>query len=125
MAIEAVRNLQRTLPYSIEEVDLIIAATYSPYDTVATAAHMVQREFKIHNARCLSVTAACSSFINAMEIAEGYFAMKKASKALIIASEHNTAYSNENCPQSGHLWGDGAVAIAISPITTTGKMQRY
>lgn len=115
MAIEAVRNLQRTLPYSIEEVDLIIAATYSPYDTVATAAHMVQREFKIHNARCLSVTAACSSFINAMEIAEGYFAMKKASKALIIASEHNTAYSNENCPQSGHLWGDGAVAIAISP----------
>lgn len=114
MAIKAVDKGVQDLPFPIEEVDLIIAATYSPYDTVATIAHMVQRRYNIEKAKCVSVSAACSSFINAMEIAEGYFAMGKAHKAIVVASEHNTAYANETDPQSGHLWGDGAVALFIS-----------
>lgn len=114
MAIKAVDNAVKDLPFPIEEVDLIVAATYSPYDTVATIAHMVQRRYNIENAKCVSVSAACSSFINAMEVAQGYFAMGKARKAIIVASEHNTAYANETDPQSGHLWGDGAVAVFIS-----------
>lgn len=114
MAVEAVCALQPHLPFPIEEVDLVVAATYSPYDTVRTAAHTVQRAFNIPDAKCLSVSSACSSFINALEIAEGYFAMGKATKAIVLASEHNTKYANETDPQSGHLWGDGAVAVAIS-----------
>ena len=98
MALEAVKRLHEKLPFPIEEVDLIVAATYSPHDTVATAAHMIQRHFKARAARCLTVSAACSSFINAMEIVEGYFAMNKATKAIVVASEHNTEYSNETCP---------------------------
>lgn len=114
MAIKAVDRAANSLPFPIESVDLIVAATYSPYDTVATIAHMVQRRYNIENAKCVSVSAACSSFINAMEVAEGYFATGKASRAIVIASEHNTAYANESDPQSGHLWGDGAVAVFIS-----------
>lgn len=121
MAVEAVRNLQEKLPYSLGGMDLIVAATYSPYDTVSTAAHTVQREFKICNAQCLTVSAACSSLINALEIVQGYFAIGKAKKALVVASEHNSTYNNESCPQSGHLWGDGAVAIAISAQAYGGK----
>ena len=124
MALEAVKRLNEKLPFPIEEVDLIVAATYSPHDTVATAAHMIQRHFKARAAHCLTVSAACSSFINAMEIVEGYFAMNKATKAIVVASEHNTEYSNETCPQSGHLWGDGSVAIAISTIPEGEKAAR-
>ena len=40
--------------------------------------------------------------------------MGKSSKALVIVSEHNTAYSNETDPVAGHLWGDGACAVFIS-----------
>lgn len=121
MSIKAVDLAAETLPYPMEEIDLIISATYSPYDTVATAAHMVQRRYQIENAQCLSVSSACSSFINAMEIVQGYFAMGKATKALVIGSEHNTAYANETDPQSGHLWGDGAVAVFISAKNYSGK----
>ena len=53
MALEAVKRLHEKLPFPIEEVDLIVAATYSPHDTVATAAHMIQRHFKARAARCL------------------------------------------------------------------------
>ncbi|MDA3891631.1 MAG: ketoacyl-ACP synthase III [Salinivirgaceae bacterium] len=114
MSIEAVKNAMINLPYDISEVDLIIGASYSPYDSVATIAHVVQKEFNIDNAKSLYVSSACSSFINAVEITQGYFAMNKASKVLIVASEHNTAYSDESDEKSGHLWGDGAAAIFIS-----------
>lgn len=114
MAVKAVDEGAKTLPYPMDEIDLIVAATYSPFDTVVTPAHFVQHRYQVENAQCISVSSACSSFINAMEIAEGYFAMGKARKALVIASEHNTKYANETDPQSGHLWGDGAVAVFIS-----------
>ncbi|MGL5683443.1 MAG: 3-oxoacyl-ACP synthase III family protein [Marinifilaceae bacterium] len=114
MALRAIENGISNYPFPIEEVDLIVAATYSPYDTVFTLAHQAQRHFNITNAKCVSVSSACSSFINAVEVVEGYFAMGKATKALILGAEHNTAYANETCSQSGHLWGDGAVAMLIS-----------
>lgn len=118
MAIEAVKAAMDHLPYDIKEVDLIISASYSPHDTVVTISHAVQDAFDIANSQAVFISSACSSFINAMEIAQGYFAMGKASKALVIASEHNTAYSDESDEKSGHLWGDGAAAIFVSKDDT-------
>lgn len=121
MGVEAVQLAIEKLPYHINDVDLIIGASYSPYDTVGTLAHAVQRKFNIDNARSVYISSACSSLINALEITEGYFSTGKASKALIIASEHNTLYNNETDEKSGHLWGDGAAAIFVSkdPINAT------
>ena len=114
MAIAAVDAALKKLPYDISEVDLVVGAYYSVYDSVATAAHVVQRKFGIKHAKVVYASAACSSFINGLEIIEGYFAMGKAKKALIICSEHNTYYSNEKDPKCGHLWGDAAVAFFVS-----------
>lgn len=114
MAIAAVEDAVGKLPYDVKEVGLIVAAHYCAYDTVATAAHKVQRHFNIHGAKAVYASSACSSFINGLEIIEGYFAMCKADKALLICSEHNTYYSNESDPKSGHLWGDAAVAYFVS-----------
>ena len=114
MAVEAVNRALKNLPFDIKEVDLIVGASYTPYDTVATIGHVVQREFGIPEAQVLYVSSACSSLVNALEIVEGYFAMGKASRALVIAAEHNTLYSDETCEKSGHLWGDGATALFIS-----------
>lgn len=114
MGLAAVEAALKGLPYDIRDVDLIVAASYSVYDTVATVAHVVQQRYKISGAKALYLSAACSSFINGMEVIEGYFASGKANKALIVCSEHNTYYSNERDPKSGHLWGDGAVAFFVS-----------
>ncbi len=114
MAVDAVRSAVSGLPYNIQDVDLIVGASYSPWDTVATIAHEVQHEFDINDSQAIYVSSACSSFVNAVEIVEGYFALGKATKALIITSEHNTAYSNESDEKSGHLWGDGAAAMFVS-----------
>ena len=121
MGFAAVRNALPQLPYDAKEVDLIVGASYSPFDTVATLAHVVQREFNMENAKAVYVSSACSSFLNALEIVEGYFASNKSAKALIVCSEHNTFYGNETDPKAGHLWGDAAVAWFISKERQTEK----
>ena len=114
MALEAVADAARALPYDIKDVDLIVAAAYSAYDTVATVAHEVQKAYGIDGAKALYVSSACSSFVNGLEVVEGYFATGKARRALLICSEHNTYYANESDEKCGHLWGDAAVAYFLS-----------
>src|SRR5512138_749022 len=114
MAIEAVKAAFENLPYPADQIDLVIGASYTPYDTVGTLAHTVQEKFGIQEAKVFSISSACSSMVNAVEIADSFFKTGKASRALIVASEHNTAYYNEHDKASGFLWGDGAAAFCIS-----------
>lgn len=114
MGLEAIRSAIPHLPYDVTDVDLVVSASYSPRDTVATLAHVAQREFNMEKAKALYISSACSSFSNALEVVEGYFAMGKATKALVVCSEHNTYYSNEADPKCGHLWGDAAVSLFVS-----------
>lgn len=114
MAVEAVENALADAPYPVTDVDLILGAGYAVYDSVATTAHVVQQHWGMEKAKAMYVTSACSSFINALETAEAFFMAGKATKALIVCSEHNTYYANESDPKCGHLWGDGAVAWLVS-----------
>ncbi len=114
MCSEAVKNAIPRLPYDITDVDLVIFASYTPTDTVATTAHIIQREFNISKAKAFYLSSACSSAINAMEIIESFFATGKANKALLVSADRNSSYTNESDPKSGHLWGDAAVALFFS-----------
>jgi 3-oxoacyl-[acyl-carrier-protein] synthase III len=119
MAIEAVDKLTAKLPYDISEIDLIVGATYTPHDCIFTLAHAIQHHINVSEIPVVTISSACSSLLNAVEIIQGYFAMGKATKALLIASEHNTAYNNEDDTKAGHLWGDGAVALSITKDRVT------
>lgn len=120
MAIAATRALLAELPeFDATTLDLIVAGTYTPHDTIYTAAHAVQRELAINEIPVVSISSACSSLLNAIEIVEGYFALGKASRALVVVSEHNTAYNNEEDTMAGHLWGDGAAALLFTKEALT------
>ena len=114
MAVDAVARLAAEIPGSLKDVDLIIGGSYTPWDTIATMAHVVQRHFQLRNARAVYISSACSSFLNALEMAAAYFESGRAKNALIVTSEHNSLYCKDDDPQSGHLWGDGAAAILVT-----------
>lgn len=114
MAINAVAAMKEKYNCDLSDVDLIVGATYSPYDTVMSLAHAVQREFTIENAKAVAITSACSSFVNALEIADAYMASGKSKKAIVVVSDENSAYSNDICSKSGHLWGDGSACILLT-----------
>ena len=113
MAICAVENLLKAAPGCLNGVDLIIGASYTPWDTIGTIAHVIQRQFSIANSRALYVSTACSSFIDALDIVAAYFGSGRAGRALVVAVEHNSLYSSDGDDRSGHLWGDGAAALVI------------
>ena len=46
MAIAAIDDALTRLPYDIKDVNLIVAACYSIYDTVATPAHVAQQPWR-------------------------------------------------------------------------------
>ena len=115
MALEATRRaLAQADNFPADTVGLIVGATYTPHDTIYTLAHAVQRELGVNEIPVVSISSACSSLLNAIEIVEGYFAMGKATRAVVVVSEHNTAYNNEQDTMAGHLWGDGASTLLIS-----------
>jgi 3-oxoacyl-[acyl-carrier-protein] synthase-3 len=115
MAVAATEAALAAAPaFAPESVNLIVAGTYTPHDTIFTAAHAVQRALGVNEIPAVTISSACSSLLNALEIVEGYFALGKASRALVVVSEHNTAYNNEEDTIAGHLWGDGAAALLLS-----------
>jgi len=114
MCEKAVEKALPVLPYSIEDVDLIIFASYTPSDTIGTTAHHIQREYGIKNAKAFFISSACSSAVNAMEIIKSFFETGSSTKALLVCADRNSSYSDESDCVSGHLWGDAAVAVFFS-----------
>ncbi len=114
MSLQAVAAGEGQYPFDLQSIDLIIGATYTAFDTIGTLAHEVQRAFNIAGARALIVSSACSSFVNAMEIVQGYYATGKTDHSLVLAVENNSKFSIDSDPQSGHLWGDAATATFVS-----------
>ncbi len=121
MCEEAVKNALPKLPYNIKEVDLIVFASYTPSDTIATVGHYIQREYNIENAKVFHISSACSSAINAMEIIRAFFYSQMSSKALLICADRNSTYSDDSDCMSGHLWGDGATAYFFSDTAYSPK----
>jgi 3-oxoacyl-[acyl-carrier-protein] synthase-3 len=118
MAVEAVERLKASLPNGLGKVDLIVGGSYTPWDTLATMAHVVQRKFDLQDARALYISSACSSFLNGIELAAAYFDSGRSKNALIVMSEHNSLYCKDEDFKSGHLWGDGAAAVLMSKEKT-------
>ena len=115
MAVAAAEAALAAAPaFATEAIDLIVVGTYTPHDTIFTAAHAVQRAIGVPDIPTVTISSACSSLLNALEIVEGYFALGKARRAVVVVSEHNTAYNNEEDTIAGHLWGDGAAALLLS-----------
>ncbi len=116
MGICATEKLFTELRMSPDEIDLIVGASYTPWDTVGTLAHRVQRHFHVTNCVALYISTACSSFLNALEIVDAFMVAGRCRTALIVTSEHNSAWADDTDAVSGHLWGDGAAAMIVSNL---------
>jgi 3-oxoacyl-[acyl-carrier-protein] synthase-3 len=114
LAVSAARALQLEHRDWMSEIDLIIGCSYTSWDLIGTVAHAVQRECALHKARAFTLSSACSSVVNALEVAAAFFDSGRSRRALIVAADHNSLYSDDADQQSGHLWGDGAAAILLA-----------
>jgi 3-oxoacyl-[acyl-carrier-protein] synthase-3 len=114
LAIEAARQALGTT-VEAESLDLVIlaSATQDYFGTPSTAC-IVQNAIGASRAAALDITAGCTGFIYALEMAAGYLSVNlNRKRALVIGSEILSKFTNWHDRSSCVLFGDGAGAVLI------------
>jgi 3-oxoacyl-[acyl-carrier-protein] synthase-3 len=114
LAYEASLNALKMAGKKIEDVDLIIVATITPDTCCPSAANWLQAKLNATRAVTFDVTAACSGFIFALNVAEQYLKNKTVRNVLVVAAEIMTRTLNWKDRTTCILWGDGAGAALLT-----------
>jgi 3-oxoacyl-[acyl-carrier-protein] synthase III len=95
------------------EVDLIVVSTATPDRLLPATACDIQALLGATNAAAFDVSAACSGFIYALDVAEGYIAAGRGEIALVIATEKMSGIVDWGDRSTCVLFGDGAGAVLV------------
>ena len=95
------------------EVDLIVVSTATPDRLLPSTACDIQAVLGAKNAAAYDVSAACTGFIYALEVAEGHIAAGRAEIALVISAEKMSGIVDWTDRATCVLFGDGAGAAIV------------
>ncbi|MFH1243916.1 MAG: beta-ketoacyl-ACP synthase III [Pseudomonadota bacterium] len=97
-----------------KDLDLMMVATITPDTCCPAAANWLQAKLDAPQAVTFDVTAACSGFIFALNVAEQYLKTGASRYVLVVASEVMTRTLNWKDRTTCILWGDGAGAAILA-----------
>ena len=78
-----------------------------------STACVIQQKMGLHRAVAMDVSAACSGFLYAMDIADQYLSNKKFKKVLLIGAERMSSITDWSDRNTCVLFGDGAGAAIL------------
>ena len=113
MGAAAARKALEAAGVAPDQIGLIICASITPDMPFPSTACYVQRLIGAYTAYCLDITAACSGFIYALELAKNAIACGQVDTALIIGSEKLTGVVDWQDRQTCVLFGDAAGAAVL------------
>lgn len=113
MASEAAKRAVEDAGINPEELDMIIVATSTGDKGFPSAACEVQAALGASNATAFDITAACSGFIYALHIMQGFFRSGMYRNGLIIGAETISRVVDWTDRGSCILFGDGAGAAVL------------
>ena len=96
-----------------DEIDLILVATITPDMFFPSTACFVQTKIGAKNAACFDVSAACSGFLYAVEIAQQFITSHTYDTILVIGAEKLSSIVDWTDRNTCVLFGDGAGAAIL------------
>ncbi len=99
------------------EVDLIVVSTATPDRLLPATACDIQARLGASHAAAFVISAACSGFIYALQVAEGYLAAGRGEIALVVAAEKMSGIVDWDDRATCVLFGDGAGAAVVRRST--------
>lgn len=120
MGAEAARRALAAAGVTAEQVDLIIVATITPDMGFPNTACFVQSKIGAVNAYCYDIEAACSGFLYALDIARSAVATGNVDTVLVIGAEKISCITDWKDRSLCVLFGDGAGAAVVQPVTGRG-----
>lgn len=121
LATEAAKNALSAANLSGKDLDLIIVATITPNTFTPSTACYVQTNLGANNAVAFDISAACSGFIFAMDMARNFIENGAYNHVLIVGAEKLSTFVNWEDRNTCVLFGDGAGAAVISATEDSGS----
>ena len=113
LATEAAKKAMADAGVEADGLDLIIVATISPDAFFPATACYVQKNIGAVNAMCFDVSAACSGFLYAIQIARHFINTGNRTTALVIGAEKLSSMVDWEDRNTCVLFGDGAGAAIL------------
>jgi 3-oxoacyl-[acyl-carrier-protein] synthase III len=113
MAVKAARAAIEQAGITPDEIDLIIVATVTPDMFFPSTACMVQRQLVAKRAACFDISAACSGFVFALEIAQQFITSSTYNTVLVIGADKLSNLVDWTDRNTCVLFGDGAGAAVL------------
>jgi 3-oxoacyl-[acyl-carrier-protein] synthase-3 len=120
LAVEAATNALRMAKLPPTEIELIIVATSSPEYTFPSTASIVQDRLGAEKAGAFDLSAACTGFIYALNMASQSVRSGQIKSALIIGSETLSRIVDWTDRSTCILFGDGAGAFVVQASEEPG-----
>ena len=114
LATGAAKNALEQAGIAAEDLELIIVATITPDTLTPATACYVQNNLGAKKALAFDISAACSGFLYAMEIAQRMISDGNFTNALIVGAEKLSAFTNWEDRNTCVLFGDGAGAAVLT-----------
>ena len=123
MAAKSAEQALLSAGLDADQIDLILVATCTPEAFFPSVACHVQHALKIKRPiPAFDISAACSGFVYAMDIAKQYIATGTAKHILVIGSENMSKVVDWTDRSTCILFGDGAGAVVLSASNRPGIM---
>ena len=116
LAVEAVKNLLKSHPMDLQEIDLIIVGTVTPDMMYPSTACLVQHKLGIHRTWGFDVSAGCSGFVYALNTGVEFIESGRYKKVLVIGSDVNSSMTDFTDRAVCIIFGDGAGAVLLEPV---------
>jgi len=117
MAAKAAWNALHQAGLKPRDIDLIIVATVTPDKTFPSSAVYVQEKLGVPPGIAFDLSAACSGFLYAMNIAHNFISTGQVRHALVIGAEKLSCFLDWEDRATSVLFGDGAGALVLSAET--------
>ncbi|MEE5987538.1 ketoacyl-ACP synthase III [Ligilactobacillus equi] len=121
LSVKVALDLLAKSGLSAKEIDLIIVATMSPEAYTPSTAALVQGEIGASKAFAFDISAACSGYIYALEMASAYLASGQAKRVMVLGGEVLSKIIDWQDRATAVLFGDGAggAILEIDPDGTS------
>ena len=126
LAFEAAEAALADAGRSGSDMDFVITATLSPEYRFPATACLVQERVGAKNAFSFDVSAGCTGFIYALDLAGLYISSGRAKKGLVVATETLSKMTDYSDRSTCVLFGDGAGAAVVEAAEDgTGLLASY
>ncbi len=121
MAAAAGRQALERAGVDADEVDILILTTATPDRWLPSTACETQARLGCSRAMAFDLMAACSGFLYALAMAEGYLTAGRGETALVISAEKMSSILDWSDRSTCVLFGDGAGAAVVRKAEGDGR----